>query len=72
MFGRYVISLSKFKLEEQLSFAAKVNIMNISRQQLGLNTTMKHIGNNGLGHLVKKVKMHILFYCNISDNQNVL
>jgi hypothetical protein len=54
MFGRYVISLSKFKLEEQLCFAPKVNIMHTSRLQLGLNAIMKHVEDNKLGHLVKK------------------
>ena len=31
MFGRYVTSLIKFKLEERLCFTAKVNIMDVSK-----------------------------------------
>ena len=33
MFARYVISLSKFKLEEQFCFAVKLNIMHIRTLQ---------------------------------------
>ena len=39
MFGRYVVLLSQLKLEEQLCFAAKVNIMHILRLQDELNDT---------------------------------
>ena len=42
MLARYVISLSKFKLEEQLYFAAKVNIMHIERLHDSLNALVKH------------------------------
>ena len=59
MFGRYITSLSKFKLEEQLYFTAKANIMRITRLQHGLNATMKHIEDNGLTHLnEKRMKMY--------------
>ena len=54
MFGRYVISLSKFKSDEQLCFAAKVNIMYLSRLQHGLNAIMKHIEENGLTYLTQR------------------
>ena len=54
MFSRYVISLSRFKMDEQLCFAAKVNIMNISTLQAGLNAIVEHIEKNGLTHLLKK------------------
>ena len=40
MFARYVMSLIKFKLDEQLCFAAKVNIMHIQRLQDGLKASV--------------------------------
>ena len=43
MFARYVISLRKFKLKEQLRFAVKLNIMHINRLQAALNAIVKHI-----------------------------
>ena len=54
IFGRYVISLNKCKLEEQLCFAAKVNIMYISRLQHELNAIVKHIEENRLTHFMRK------------------
>ena len=37
MFARYVISLSKVKLEKQFCFAAKENTLHINRLQDGLH-----------------------------------
>ena len=48
MYARYVISLSKFKLEEQLCFAAKLNIVHINRLQAALDTLVKYIEENKL------------------------
>ena len=48
MYARYVISLSKFKLEEQLCFAAKLNIVHINRLQAALDTPVKYIEENKL------------------------
>ena len=48
MFGKYVISLSEFKMEAQLCFSAKVIIMHISRLQHGLKAIMKHTEENRL------------------------
>jgi len=61
MISRYVISLSKFKLEEQLRFTAKVNTMHISRLQNGLNAIMRHIEDKKLGHLQKKKEMCVYY-----------
>jgi hypothetical protein len=48
MYARYVLSLSKFKLEEQLCFAAKLNIVPINRLQVALDTLVKYIVENKL------------------------
>jgi hypothetical protein len=48
MYNRYVISLSKFKSEEQTCFAAKVNIAHIQKLQDGLNALVKYIEENNL------------------------
>ena len=48
MYNGYVITLSKFKSEEQLCFAAKVNIVHIQRLQDGLNALAKYIEENNL------------------------
>jgi hypothetical protein len=48
MYARYVISLSKFKLEEQLCFAAKLNTVHINRLQTTLDTLVKYIDENKL------------------------
>ena len=41
MFARYLIKLSKIKLEQQLCLSAKVNIMHIHRLQCGLQDGYK-------------------------------
>jgi hypothetical protein len=46
MYARYVISVSKFKLEEQLCFAAKLNTVHINRLQVVLDTIVKYIEEN--------------------------
>jgi hypothetical protein len=46
MYARYVISLSNFKLEEQLCFAAKLNIVHINRLQAALDVLVKYIDEN--------------------------
>jgi len=69
MFGRYAISLRKLKLEEQLFFAVEVNIVHISRLTHWFNVIIKHIKNNGLTHLMKKVWKCILFYYYISGSK---
>ena len=43
MYARYVMSLSKFKMEEQLCFAAKLNIVHINRLQAALDALVKYI-----------------------------
>ena len=48
IYARYVISLSKFKLEEQLCFAAKLNIVHINRPQAALEALVKYIEENKL------------------------
>ena len=48
VYARYVISLSKFKLEEQLCFAVKLNIVHINRIQAALDTLVKYIEENKL------------------------
>ena len=48
MHARYVISLSKVKLEEQLCFAVKLNIMHIHRIQAALKAIVKYIEDNKL------------------------
>ena len=53
-FAWYVISLKKFKLEEQLYFAEKVNIMYVQRIQDGLNLSVKYIKGNNLNQLIKR------------------
>ena len=53
MFDRYIISLSKFKFEEQLCFVVKMNIIHISRLQRGLNAIVRQIKDNGLNRLIK-------------------
>ena len=53
MYARYVIFLSKFKLEEQLCFAAKLDIMHIHRLVTALNFIMKYIVDNKLNHYVR-------------------
>ena len=54
MFARYVISLRKFKLEEQVWFAAKVNTMRIHRLQNALNVIMINVENTELNQYVIK------------------
>ena len=44
----YMISLSKFKLEEQLCFTAKLNIMYMHIFQAALNVIVKYIEENKL------------------------
>ena len=46
MYNGYVITLSKFKSEEQLCFEAKVNIAYIQRLQDGLKVLAKYIEEN--------------------------
>ena len=46
IYARYVISLSKFKQEEQLSFAAKLNIVHINRLRAALDVLAKYIDEN--------------------------
>ena len=41
LYPRYVKSLSKFKLEEQLCFAAKLHTVHINRLQAALDTLVK-------------------------------
>ena len=48
-------SLSKFKLEEQLCFAAKLNILHIHRLQAAVSAIVKYIEDNSLNQYVKKV-----------------
>ena len=48
MSARYVMSWSKFKLEEQLYFAAKRNITHMRRLQGALNAKVKYIKDNNL------------------------
>jgi hypothetical protein len=55
MFARYLISLSKFKLEEQLYFAAKLNIMHTHRRQAALNAIVEYFEDNNLNHYLTKV-----------------
>jgi len=50
----YVISLSKFKLEEQLFFAAKVNMIYMHRLQDGLNAFAEYIEGIHLNKIYKK------------------
>ena len=54
LYARYVISLSKLKLEDQLFFAAKLNIMLKHRIQAALNAIMKCINYNKLKQYEKK------------------
>ena len=54
-YARNVISLSKFKLEEQLCFTAKLNIMHIHKLQAALNAVVKYIEDNNLNQYVKNV-----------------
>ena len=72
MFNRYVIFLSKFKLEEPLYLAAKVNIMHTSRLKHGLNIIMKHIEDNGLTHLIKKSENVYYSFTTFLTTKNVL
>jgi len=46
MYARYVISLSKFKQEEQLCFAGKVNILHINKLRSALDVLSKYIDEN--------------------------
>ena len=46
VYARYVISLSKFKMEDQLCFAAKVDIAHVNRLQCALSALVKHIEDN--------------------------
>jgi hypothetical protein len=48
MYAEYVITLSKFKSEEQLCLAAMVNIVHIQRIQDELNVLAKYIEENNL------------------------
>ena len=48
VYARYVLSLSKFKLEDQLCLAAKVDIIHIHRLQSALNEIVKHMDDNKL------------------------
>ena len=48
VFAGLVISLSKFTLDEQLSLAAKVNIMHIQRLQDVINVLVKYNEDNDL------------------------
>jgi hypothetical protein len=48
VYTRYALSLSKFKLEDQLCFAAKVDIAHIHRLQSTLNARVKYIEDNKL------------------------
>ena len=48
MYARYVISLNNFKLEEQLCFAAKLDIVHINKLEASLNTLVKYIEENKL------------------------
>jgi hypothetical protein len=46
VYARYVISLSKFKMEDQLCFSAKVDIAHVNRLQCALSALVKHIEDN--------------------------
>ena len=46
MYARYVIPLSKFKQEEQLCFAGKVNIVHINKLLSALDVPSKYIDEN--------------------------
>ena len=48
MFAQYLITLRKSVSEEQLCFAAKVNIMHIQILQDGLNALVKYTEDNDL------------------------
>jgi hypothetical protein len=48
VYARYVLSLSKFKIDDQLCFAAKVDIAHMNRLQSALNAIVKHIDDNKL------------------------
>ena len=61
MFAWHVISLSKFKLEEQVCFAAKVNIMQIQRLQDGWYALVKYIEDINLDQNNKKGSFVCLF-----------
>ena len=52
-YARYVTSSSKFKLEEQLCFAAKLNIMPIHKIQAALNIIVKYIEDHMLNQQLK-------------------
>ena len=53
MCARYVIPLRKFKLEEKLGFATKLNKMNIHRLHAALNAIVKSIEDNKVNQYVK-------------------
>ena len=53
MFARYVISLNKFKLEEQLCFTTKGNVMHTQILKDGLNELVKHVEDNNLNQSIK-------------------
>jgi len=60
MFARYVITLSRFKLEGQLCFTAKVNIIHIQRLHDGLDALVKYIEDSDLNQSIKKCVFVIL------------
>ena len=57
MFARYLRTLSKFKLKEEVCFAAKVNIMHIQGLKDRLNALMKYTEYNDLNQSIKKSKL---------------
>ena len=66
MFEKYVISISKFKLEKRLCFAAKINIKHVHRLQDELKALVKYIEDNDLNQYMKKSEIvTIQFYINV-------
>ena len=53
VFARYVISLNKFNIEDQLCFAAKGNAVHIQRLQGGINVLVKYTEESDLNRWIK-------------------
>ena len=56
MFAQYVILLCKFKTEEQLCFATKMNMLHIQGLQHGLTVLVKYAEGNDLNQFQKRSK----------------
>ena len=66
MIARYATSLSRFKLEQQLSFAARVHVMHVQRPINGFNALVKYIEDNDMNQYIKRsefVTIPFLKFC---------